>query len=408
MTTDLQQTYTRPAWLIIVLAIAPTIGLGICRFAYALVLPDMRESLGWSYSAAGFMNTINAAGYLIGALSAHTMIRRVGLFNAVRTSAWVCVLSLALSSLSGDIVLFSAARLISGIFGAFGFIAGGALASNVAQAQPQRQAFYLSLFYVGPAVGILISGFVAPFLLEWFGVGSWWIVWAVLAAISSAMALALSGTRVAEPPPAARAVDAEIRTRHILIYLVGYALFGAGYIAYMTFMIAYVRNAGGSAAAQSAFWTCIGIGALAQPWVWGSFMARARSGRLTALLIAMTAIGALIPLLGNSPLVLAISAAVFGNAFFAVVSSTTAFARLNYSTSAWPRAIALMTVAFGLGQTFGPIATGAITDAMGSLSYGLNVSAALLVAGVVACMTFAASRRERNAPPYSTQAGRRA
>jgi predicted MFS family arabinose efflux permease len=160
MTADLQQTYIRPAWLIIEPAIAPTIGLGICRFAYALVLPDMRESLDWSYSAAGFMNPINAAGYLIGALGAHAMIRRVGLFDAIRISAWACVLSLVLSSLTGDIVVFCAARLISGIFGAFGFIAGGALASNIAQAQPLRQAFYLSLFYVGPAIGILISGFV--------------------------------------------------------------------------------------------------------------------------------------------------------------------------------------------------------------------------------------------------------
>jgi hypothetical protein len=73
-----------------------------------------------------------------------------------------------------------------------------------------------------------------------------------------------------------------------------------------------------------------------------------------------------------------------------------------------PRAIAMMTVAFGRGQSFGPIATGAITDVVGNLSYGLNVSAAVLVAGVVACMTFAASQREQNAPSYSTQAGRRA
>jgi hypothetical protein len=35
-------------------------------------------------------------------------------------------------------------------------------------------------------------------------------------------------------------------------------------------------------------------------------------------------------------------------------------------------------IAFGVGQTLGPIAVGAITDAMGSLSYALNVSAALL------------------------------
>ena len=38
--------------------------------------------------------------------------------------------------------------------------------------------------------------------------------------------------------------------RQVLVYLIGYFLFGAGYIAYMTFMIAYVRDAGGGATAQ--------------------------------------------------------------------------------------------------------------------------------------------------------------
>ena len=43
-----------------------------------------------------------------------------------------------------------------------------------------------------------------------------------------------------------------------------------------------------------------------------------------------------------------------------------------------------MTVAFGIGQTLGPTAVGAVTDAFGSLAYALNVSAALLVLGAVA------------------------
>jgi predicted MFS family arabinose efflux permease len=200
------------------------------------------------------------------------------------------------------------------------------------------------------------------------------------------MAMALPAVRLSEPGPPAGAAKATVRTGSIIFYLIGYTLFGAGYIAYMTFMIAYVRNAGAGAAAQCAFWTCIGVGAIAQPWVWGGAMAKAASGRLTALLLALTAVGALIPLLGNTPLVLAISAAVFGNAFFAVVSSATAFARLNYPPNAWPSSIALVTLAFSVGQTLGPIATGAMTDAFGSLSYALNVSAAMLVAGVVACM----------------------
>jgi predicted MFS family arabinose efflux permease len=381
-----QPHYSNPARLILVLAIAPAIGLGICRFAYSLVLPDMRESLGWSYSTAGFMNTINAAGYLAGALGASAFIRRFGLFDTLRISAAACVLSLVLSALTANFSIFSAVRLVSGVAAAFAFVAGGALATNVAQAQPQRQAFYLSLFYIGPAVGILISGFVSPFLLEWNGPGSWWIVWAALAAISSLMAIVLPLARVDEPPAQTVSASAEIRISPVLIYLISYFLFGAGYIAYMTFMIAYVRNAGGGALAQSAFWTCIGIGAFAQPWVWGGVLGRNHNGRVTALLIGLTAVGAAIPLLGTSPVLLAASALIFGNAFFAVVSSTTAFARLNYPREAWPKAIAMMTVAFGIGQTLGPIATGFITDKMGSLSYALNVSAVVIVLGVIACI----------------------
>jgi hypothetical protein len=43
-----------------------------------------------------------------------------------------------------------------------------------------------------------------------------------------------------------------------------------------------------------------------------------------------------------------------------------------------------MTTAFGIGQTLGPTAVGAITDAFGSLSYALNASAAMLALGAIA------------------------
>src|SRR6202171_4506215 len=78
------QSAAHPARLTLIWSLAPTIGLGIGRFAYALVLPDMRDALGWSYSAAGFMNTINAAGDLGGGLVAFRLIKRFGLSAAVR------------------------------------------------------------------------------------------------------------------------------------------------------------------------------------------------------------------------------------------------------------------------------------------------------------------------------------
>ena len=373
-----------PARLILTLSLAPTIGLGIGRFAYALVLPDMRDTLGWSYSEAGFMNTINAAGYLAGALMASRLARRFGLSAAVRGGTLACVLSLALCALTGNFVVLSLARLLAGFGAAAAFVAGGALAARIAQSRPTRADFLLSLFYAAPGLGILSSGLIAPFVLRAFGPGSWWIVWWAMTLLSIVMMMPLLLTPIDVHAEFVNAKPARFAAAPALVYLAGYFLFGAGYIAYMTFMIAYVRDAGGGAVAQSAFWCLIGLSAFATPWVWRGVLALDRGGLSTAIILAVNAAGAALPLFGQSALLLASSALVFGVAFFAVVGSTTAFVRFNYPPSAWPAGIAAMTIAFGIGQTLGPIAVGAITDALGSLSYALNLSAAMLAVGAIA------------------------
>jgi len=373
-----------PARLILILSLAPTVGIGIGRFAYALVLPDMRDALVWSYSAAGFMNTINAAGYLVGALLASRAIRRFGLAATVRWGTLACVVSLALCAVSGNFVVLSLARLLAGLGAAAGFIGGGALAATIAQSQPGRANFLLSLFYAGPGIGILASGLVAPFVLQALGPGSWWMVWWAMTLLAVAMTVPLLFAPIETSADIADAAPGQFAIRPVLFYLAGYFLFGAGYIAYMTFMIAYVRDAGGGAAAQSAFWSLIGLSAFVTPWVWRRVLALDRGGLSTTIILGVNAIGAALPIFGHSPLLLATSALVFGVAFFAVVGSTTAFVRLNYPPAAWPTAIAAMTIAFGIGQIIGPIVVGAVTDAFGSLSYALNVSAAMLAVGAIA------------------------
>ena len=382
---DRRLPYAHPARLILILSLTPTVGLGIGRFAYSLVLPDMRDSLGWSYSAAGFMNTINAVGYLAGALIASKLIKRFGLSAAVRWGTLACVVSLALCAMSGNFVILSFARLLGGVGAAIAFVASGALAAMIAQSRPGRANFLLSLFYAGPGLGILSSGLTAPFVLQAFGPGSWWIVWWAMTLLAVAMTIPLL---LAPIDTKGDIADAATPTKFaiwpVLIYLAGYFLFGAGYIAYMTFMIAYVRDAGGGALAQSAFWCLIGASAFVTPWVWRGVLARDSGGVSTAIILGVNATGAALPLFGHSTAWLATSALVFGVSFFAVVGSTTAFVRFNYPPAAWPTAIAAMTIAFGVGQTLGPTATGAITDALGSLSYALNAGAAMIALAALA------------------------
>src|SRR3954454_23801262 len=73
------------------LALAAAVSLGLSRFSYALLLPPMRADLAWSYLTAGAMNTVNAAGYLAGALVlprllAHVDARAVLLAGSAATA----------------------------------------------------------------------------------------------------------------------------------------------------------------------------------------------------------------------------------------------------------------------------------------------------------------------------------
>ena len=293
------------------------------------------------------------------------------------------MVSLALCALSGNFIVLSFARLLAGLGAAGGFVGGAALAATIAQSRPDRSNFLLSLFYAGPGLGILASGLIAPFVLQAFGPGSWWIMWWAMTLLSLVLILPLLLVPLGAGTATSHATTIDFAARPVLIYLIAYFLFGAGYIAYMTFMIAYVRDGGGGAPAQSLFWSLIGVSAFVTPWVWRRVLAMDRGGLTTTIILGVNALGAALPIFGHSPVLLAISALVFGVAFFSVVGSTTAFVRFNYPPAGWPIGIAAMTISFGIGQTLGPIVVGAITDAMGSLSFALNVSAAMLALGAV-------------------------
>ena len=69
------------------LALVAAVSLGLSRFSYALLLPPMREDLAWSYTTGGAMNTVNADGYLLGALTA-TVLARVYTPQEILDWAW--------------------------------------------------------------------------------------------------------------------------------------------------------------------------------------------------------------------------------------------------------------------------------------------------------------------------------
>jgi predicted MFS family arabinose efflux permease len=361
-----------------VLALAPAIGVGIARFAYSLLLPDMRTSLGWTYAAAGFMNTVNAAGYLIGASIAAAVMRRIGQRGAIISGSLACVLALALSAVTDSFTVLSLARLAAGIGGAVAFVAGGVAAVRIAQHHAGHAAFLVSLYYIGPGLGILLSGLITPTLLVELGPGSWWIGWGVLALLTTIMCAVLALARLETPASNIEQTQVRVALRPMLVVVVSYCLFSVGTIAYMTFMIAWLAKVGAGATAQAVFWSLLGFGGICSPFLWSWAIAALSGGRAIAMLTALTFVAAAIGLSADFRIVQFLSAFMFGSALLAVVAATTAFVRQNYPPAAWPSGVGVMTVTFGLGQMIGPVLSGTISDWSGNLALGMQSATALL------------------------------
>ena len=153
-------------WLALALSLGAAVSLGITRFAYGLVLPPMREDLGWSYTLAGAMNTANAAGYLLGALAAPWLMRRYTPTALLVGGSALATLFMALSGFftaPGPLLL---QRALAGVASALVFIAGGLLAAQLGARHPERMGLLLGLYYGGTGLGIVVSALGVPWALQ--------------------------------------------------------------------------------------------------------------------------------------------------------------------------------------------------------------------------------------------------
>lgn len=370
----------RGLWIALGLALGMAVVNSYARFAYALVLPAMRADLGWSYTEAGALNTANAVGYLIGAAAAFRSVRRLGATMPFIAGLWVTTVSVALVGAFADFRILSALRLVAGISGAYVFITGSVLAASIFPGQAAASARAIAIYFGGGGFGLLLTAIAIPPLLSLAGDAAWpkaWLVLGGLCAVSSAAAT-LAARRVVAPPTASAPVP--WAKAPLLATFLAYACFAFGYTAYMTFIVAHMRENGAGQVAIAAMWATLGMTTLAGPRIWSGAMAAWPPGFALAGILLTIGMGAALPVLSAASAVMLVSAALFGT-FFMTPASVTAIVRGALPPVVWGEAVAAFTLMFAILQCFGPILTGALADLTGNLADGLSVSAAVLVSG---------------------------
>jgi predicted MFS family arabinose efflux permease len=333
------------------------------------------------------MNTVNAAGYLLGALLAPRLLRRFDARHFMLAGGVAAAVLLALHAVTRHDAVLYLLRLGCGMASAASFVGGGLLAARLAQRAPQRSGLLLGVYYGGVGLGIVASALGVPPLLESAGLG-WPVAWVTLGALALLLTLGTAaGTGSLAAPPVPGAPHSPFSWRPFSFGLAGYGMFGIGYIGYMTFIITLLREQGLSAGTVVAFYVLLGLGVIASSWLWAGLLQRHRSGLPLSLLNGLLALATALPLLGGSAglgvLVVFASGLLFGGVFLSVVASTTALVRHNTPQAVWPSGIAAFTIVFAFGQIVGPSVVGWIADGPGGLVRGFAFSAAALALGSV-------------------------
>ncbi|NJO23320.1 MAG: YbfB/YjiJ family MFS transporter [Sphingomonadales bacterium] len=339
----------------------------------------MREDLAWSYTQAGSLNTINALGYLAGSYIAFRTVRRWGAKAPFVYGLWVTTATVLLTGLTRDFNVIAIVRFISGISAAYVFVTGGVLAASVFT-DTARNAAAIAIFFGGGGAGMLISGATLPIIFAYGGDQAWPQAWIALGALSFAGSTLATLAALPTSPPPAQGAPHLWQKLPLLGMFAAYGCFALGYFAYMTFIVAWMRQHGLGPVEVAVVWCLLGIATLVAPRVWGKAMAGWTGGRAMAGILATIGVGAALPVVHSSLAAMLLSAASFGM-FFMVPASVTAFVKKTLAPAVWGEALAAFTLVFSVLQCVGPFVTGVLADMTGSLATGLGASAAVLLLG---------------------------
>ncbi len=363
-------------------AVALGAGLGIGRFAYTPILPEMMAALKMSAASAGAIASANLIGYLIGAIAAMSSRisgpKKLWLLGALCANAIALILMGLVPEFNSQLAI----RFLNGVASAFVFVF--ALDMVLADAPPSSHQKLSAIHFSGVGAGIVISAVVIGVLLQ--RNYSWSMLWFACGGLSilAIIFVALTNRNSSTAANITTAVPTEAKSSARGLIIAAYGFFGFGYIITATFLIALVRQSTALMQIEPWLWVVFGLSAMPSVAFWNG-VAKSRGVYLAfAIACIVEAIGVLASILSPTPIGLVSSAFLLGGTFAGVTALGMAAIRAIPTTSP-RREIAAMTVSFGVGQVAGPIFAGYTADISGSfvLATIAGAVALLISAGLV-------------------------
>lgn len=369
------------AWQVLLGGIcALVLTVGLARFAFTPLLPQMHGQAGLGLADGGLLAAINYAGYMSGALLAAWIESPVW---RQRLYVWGLPLALLITALMGwstSFGVWALSRYVGGLCGAAGMLLGSGLVQGWLIRSGRRPE--LGIYFIGLGLGVAVSALGAMGMtglqLDWAA------QWQGFALLGVAFLVPAWAWRPPVPPPAAKAAAGAAPSRRwMALMLAAYFCAGWGFVINATFTVAIVEKQPLLAGQGPWAWLLVGLAATPAVFLWDR-VAR-RLGDVGALLLAfgLQIVGVLLPALFAGLAAALLGALLYGATFIGIVSLTLAL--VGRRSPANPgKAMARLTLSYGVAQISAPALTGRMVEASGSFDAALWLTAGVLAAGMLA------------------------
>jgi Uncharacterised MFS-type transporter YbfB len=325
-------------------AAALAAAMGIGRFIYTPILPLMTAQAGLTAHTAATLATANYVGYLAGALAGTFWPRLARSVAACRASLAVLIASLAGMSWTALPIEWISLRALAGFASALVFVIAVNLLLEHLHARPAHLAGW-ALGGVGG--GIALSAVVV------LASGEWRLAWWTSAAAAAALAALAWAMHPAAETSASKtsttSSQGRLPHRAFTLLAASYTLEGIGYIIAGTFLVAAVA-ADAPQWLGGGTWLVVGLAAVPSAALWAALSSRWSHSALLVIALCVQAAGIAAASLFAGVAAALIGAALFGGTFIGISTLSLAAGRLL----AYPRAVALLTAGYSVGQIAGP------------------------------------------------------
>lgn len=363
-------------------------GVGLARFAYTALMPQMVLAGWFSGEQVAYLGAANLLGYLIGALAAAPLAERLGAVR-VLVICWVAVmLSFVGCSFAQPMPVFFVWRLISGIAGAMLMVLGPSVA--MAATPLERRAALGPLMFSGIGVGALLSATLVPSLAQqsltavWLGLSAvsaaalWW-GWRYARALPAPAPVAVTPGAAPSSLPAAA-----LWTLPVVLVFIAYGSDAFGFVPHTVFWVDYLaRELDMGATYGSTQWAIFGLGAVAGPLCASLCATRWGWWRTTTCAYALKAIAIGLPLLWVGFAGHAISGFIVGALSPGMAAITSGYLMQLIGPARHKRMWGYATAAFALLQATAGYVMATIYATTGSYRSLFVMGCAALVAGTI-------------------------